>query len=124
MNIQVGISSSTPPPPLYVFYVQTCVSESVIDCRRFIQTGCLGYTFAALSSHDENMRNAAQHILDLFQGHLDVAKTPEKEQLQYLLDVVQNSVPKTKNKMASIITQFLARTAKLLLKPGDCTSTL
>ncbi|XP_053396917.1 nucleolar pre-ribosomal-associated protein 1-like isoform X2 [Mercenaria mercenaria] len=102
--------------PLFSHILQP---ESVIDCRRFIQSGCLGYTLASLSSHDENIRNVAQHILDKFQGHLEAARIPEKDQLLYMLHVIKSSIPKTKNKLSSIITQFLARTAKLMLKPGD-----
>ncbi|XP_052811297.1 nucleolar pre-ribosomal-associated protein 1-like [Mya arenaria] len=92
---------------------------NIIDCRKFVESECLGYVIAALSSHDTDMRSAALHVLDKFQGHLTVAKTPEKEQLMYVIEIVQNSLPAGNTKLASIITQFLARAVTLMLKPDE-----
>lgn len=93
-------------------------TAAIIDCRKFVEIGCLGYTMAALSSHDEDMRCAALHVLDLYQNHLMTSRAPEREQLIYLMELLKDSLPSPKIKLASTITQFLARAAALMLKPG------
>jgi len=47
------------------------IAASVIDCRVFVETGCLGYVISALSSHDADMRAAALHVIYRYQvqGH-------------------------------------------------------
>ncbi|XP_052239266.1 nucleolar pre-ribosomal-associated protein 1-like isoform X2 [Dreissena polymorpha] len=102
--------------PLFSHFLEPA---SIVDCRKFTETGCLGYAMAALSSHDEDMRCAAMHVIDCYHGHLLVAKIPEKEQLVYFVDLLQNSLPIAKTKLASIITQFLARAAALMLRPDE-----
>lgn len=64
------------------------------------------------------MRNIAVHVLRNFQGHMEIAKLQEREQLKYLVELVERSLPE-KKKLSSIISQFLARASKLLLKLGD-----
>ncbi|KAL4233774.1 nucleolar pre-ribosomal-associated protein 1 [Mactra antiquata] len=97
---------------------QLAQPECYIDCRRFTERGCLGYILASLSSHDENIRTVAVHILKNVQGHLETARLKEREELKYFVDFVMRSLPEN-NKLSSIITQFLARTSKLLLKLDD-----
>ena len=102
----------------FVIHLLCIFTDAVIDCRKFAETGCLGYTMAALSSHDEDVRCAALHIIELYQSHLAISRAPEKDQLIYLTELLKDSLPTPKSKLASIITQFLARASALMLKPG------
>ena len=47
-----------------------------------------------------------------------MSRTPERDQLGYVLDVIHDSLPPGRTKLASIITQFLARAVTLMLTPG------
>jgi len=58
---------------------------SIVDCRQFIDCGCLGYIVAALSSKSEGVRSAGSHALSRFCTHLEGAKFREKLQVMHLL---------------------------------------
>ncbi|XP_048767971.2 nucleolar pre-ribosomal-associated protein 1-like isoform X5 [Ostrea edulis] len=94
-------------------------SESVLDCRKFIENQCLSFTFACLSCHDNIMRGAAYHVLTNFLSHLQGARFPETQQVLYFVELIRNSIEKPNSKLPCIITLFLSRVATLLLRPED-----
>ena len=49
-----------------------------MDCRQFVEHGCLGYLVMALSSREEEVRAAAGHTLTRFSHHLEGARFREK----------------------------------------------
>ena len=55
---------------------------NVVDCRQFIDHGCLGYLIVALSCQAEEVRTAAGHALTRFSQHLDGSRFREKAQVQ------------------------------------------
>ena len=61
---------------------------SIVDCRQFIDCGCLGYIVAALSSKSEGVRSAGSHALSRFCTHLEGAKFREKLQVNHFLGTV------------------------------------
>ncbi|XP_061193615.1 nucleolar pre-ribosomal-associated protein 1-like [Saccostrea echinata] len=94
-------------------------SESVLDCRKFVENQCLSFTFACLSCHDSMMRGAAYHILNNFLSHLQGARFPEAKQVLYFVELVKNSIETPNTKLPCIITLFLAKVSTELLKPED-----
>ncbi|VDI22213.1 nucleolar pre-ribosomal-associated protein 1 [Mytilus galloprovincialis] len=90
--------------------------DQLIDCRKFIERGCLGYILAALSCHDSTMRGAAYFVLDNFVHHLEGSRFPEKDQILYVMVLLRNSIEKPNVKLPCIITVFLTKTVRLLLK--------
>ncbi len=52
-----------------------------MDCRRFVDSGCLGYLIAALCSEVEGVRALAGSGLELFTNHLDGSRFKEKMQV-------------------------------------------
>ena len=93
-------------------------TAAIVDCRKFIESGCLGLVFTALSSHDLAMRRAACHLIERYRDHLEGARFMEMDQVKYILELVRNSMAGSKVKLACIVTAFLARAVKVMLKPG------
>ena len=58
--------------------------DCVVDCRQFIDCGCLGYIVISLSSRVEAMRAAGSHALSRFTMHLEGARFKEKPQVCFL----------------------------------------
>ena len=58
--------------------------DCVVDCRQFIDCGCLGYIIASLSSRVEMVRAAGSHALSRFTMHLEGARFKEKLQVCFL----------------------------------------
>ncbi|XP_078334635.1 nucleolar pre-ribosomal-associated protein 1-like isoform X1 [Crassostrea virginica] len=94
-------------------------SDSILDCRKFVENRCLSFTLACLSCHDSVVRGAAYHVLSNFFSQLQGARFPEVKQVLYFLEVVKNSIEKPNTKLPCIITLFLARVTTELLKPED-----
>ncbi|XP_076077212.1 nucleolar pre-ribosomal-associated protein 1-like [Mytilus galloprovincialis] len=90
--------------------------DQLIDCRKFIERGCLGYILAALSCHDSTMRGAAYFVLDNFVHHLEGSRFPEKDQILYVMVLLRNSIEKPNVKLPCIITVFLTKAVRLMLK--------
>ncbi|XP_071994741.1 nucleolar pre-ribosomal-associated protein 1 isoform X2 [Engystomops pustulosus] len=93
--------------------------EFLVDCLKFVETNALGFTFAALSSYDYNVRAAAYHILGSFVSHMEGARFRDKMQLQCLLDVVQNAIHLENIRLPYALGLYSARAAQLLLKAED-----
>ena len=94
-------------------------ADSVVNCRKFVEAGCLGVTLAGLSSEDPGMRGAARHVLDRFQQHLGGARWAGQEQLVHLLGLLQPDMGGVTARLPALSAAFLSRTASLLLKPGE-----
>ncbi len=56
-----------------------------MDCRRFIDSGCLGYLITALSSGVEGVRAMSGCGLELFVSHLEGSRFREKTQVIFNL---------------------------------------
>ena len=54
---------------------------NVVDCRQFVEHGCLGYLIMALSSRVEEVRTAAGHTLTRFSHHLEGSRFREMVQV-------------------------------------------
>ena len=59
----------------------TAFTGNVVDCRQFVEHGCLGYLIMALSSRVEEVRAAAGHTLTRFSHHLEGSRFREKVQV-------------------------------------------
>ncbi|XP_078617569.1 nucleolar pre-ribosomal-associated protein 1-like [Branchiostoma floridae x Branchiostoma japonicum] len=93
--------------------------ECVVDCRKFVESHCLGFVLAGLASNDADMRAASYYVLSLFYQHLEGARFAEKRQLLYLLQCLQNGIHRPNLQVPNILTLFLARTVQLLLQPDE-----
>ena len=89
-----------------------------MNCFEFVEKGCLGYVLSALSCHDDGLRGAAYHVLAEYSRHVDETRFAAKDQIQYLLQVVRQSVASPNVKLAAMVTTFLVRAAKLMVTPG------
>lgn len=58
-----------------------CLLDFQVDCRKFVEQGCLGLSVATLSSRDGNMRKAGYHVLSRYMMHLDGVRFREKKQV-------------------------------------------
>ena len=56
-------------------------SGSVVDCRQFVDHGCLSYLLMALSSQHVEVRAASGHALSRFSAHLEGSRFREKAQV-------------------------------------------
>ncbi|XP_069141915.1 nucleolar pre-ribosomal-associated protein 1-like [Argopecten irradians] len=93
--------------------------DSYVDCRKFAETLCLGYTITALSCHDARVRGVAYHVLSRYLHHLEGARFPEQQQILYLVSLLRDSVTRPNTKLACIITVFLARMVSLMFLHDD-----
>ena len=60
------------------------MTDRLVNCRKFVEQGCLSLTLAALSSHDPGMRGAACYVLHQLSLHLETERRfPDR--LQVLL---------------------------------------
>lgn len=93
-----------------------------MQCTNFASRQCLGYVLAALSSHVEETRALAYHVLALLHNHLDAAvgqtSAATPSMLLYLLDCLRHSISERNARLPCMITTFLSRTAHLLTVPG------
>lgn len=91
-------------------------------CTDFAARHCLSYVLAALSSHADDTRRLAYHVLRLYHCHLEGAVGQHHFTvpglLLYLLDCLRNSVDEPNTRLPSIVTAFLATAARLLTTPG------
>ncbi|XP_033740037.1 nucleolar pre-ribosomal-associated protein 1-like [Pecten maximus] len=93
--------------------------DSYVNCRKFAETLCLGYTIAALSCHDAGVRGVAYHVLAQYLHHLEGARFPEQQQMLYLVSLLRDSVTRPNTKLACTITVFLARMVSLMFLHDD-----
>ncbi|KAK7108871.1 nucleolar pre-ribosomal-associated protein 1-like [Littorina saxatilis] len=94
--------------------------EYVVDVRTFISHKCLGYTLAALSSHDTHTRRLAIGILSNLHSHVDlITRWSAKPVLLTFLKVISHGMTKECQKLPSVVTVFLARAADIFMKPTD-----
>ncbi|XP_054669429.1 nucleolar pre-ribosomal-associated protein 1 isoform X4 [Grus americana] len=93
--------------------------ECVVACHKFVEVNALGLTVAALSSYDSNMRAAAYFVLASFRSHLEGGRFPEKNQLLYLLDAVQNGIGQPNLRFTFSLSLYVARVAQQILKPEE-----
>ena len=54
---------------------------AIVECRRFVESGCWSYLLAALASSCAEVRAASYHCLIQFRGHLEGARFREKTQV-------------------------------------------
>ena len=54
---------------------------AIVECRRFVESGCWSYLLAALASSCAKVRAASYHCLIQFRGHLEGARFREKTQV-------------------------------------------
>lgn len=52
-----------------------------VDCRKFVERGCLSFTVASLSSRDARVRQAGYHVLSRYVMHLEGARFKERKQV-------------------------------------------
>jgi len=115
----------TPTAPLYdpcfllPLFSHLLDSSSIVDCRQFIDCGCLGYIVAALSSKSEGVRSAGSHALSRFCTHLEGAKFREKLQILVLIEVLKNSLEVESARLPSLFAVFAMKAASLFLYPEN-----
>ena len=56
-------------------------SDFEVDCRKFIDIGCLAFVIAALSSQHIATRETAYHVLARFMNQLEGSRFLEKTQV-------------------------------------------
>ena len=84
----------------------------------FMMKNCLGYTFAALSSHDSGIRAAGYHILSRLEEHLKASSFQRKEQYLHLLYFLQNSITTENTKVPFVNAIYMMRMGQILLNEG------
>ncbi|XP_065899031.1 nucleolar pre-ribosomal-associated protein 1-like isoform X3 [Dysidea avara] len=100
--------------PLFSHLLDT---GNLVDCRKFVSHGCVGYLLAAISSHDRDVRAAAYHCLARYYTHLEGSRFREKDQIILLLDVLQNSVEVDNTRISCVHSLFLYRCMEIFLTP-------
>eukprot|EP00794_Sanderia_malayensis_P000250 gene250-869_t len=87
-----------------------------VDCRKFIDTGCLSYAIAATTSSCIATRKAGYHILARFTNHLEASRFREKNQISILLDSFRNAITEETMQLPSISCCFLIRCLQIILR--------
>ena len=67
-----------------IFCCRVCIScllGNIINCRKFVSHGCVGYLVVALSCLNHDIRAAACHCLSRFYLHLEGSRFREKDQV-------------------------------------------
>ena len=59
-----------------------------MDCRKFVERGCLSFTVASLSSRDVQVRKAGYHVLSRYMMHLEGARFKERKQVSVVDHVI------------------------------------
>ncbi|XP_028415489.1 nucleolar pre-ribosomal-associated protein 1-like [Dendronephthya gigantea] len=90
-----------------------------VNCRRFIESSALAYTFSALTSHRKEIRQLAYQILSRFQNHLSTARFREKQQVVHLLHYFQNGITEANFQISSLMSSFMARALHIFFYPED-----
>lgn len=90
-----------------------------IRTLNFMMKNCLGYSFAALSSHDSNMRAAGYHILIQLEEQLKLSSFHRKDQYLYLLHFLQNSITDENTKLPFVIAIYMMKVSQILLNEGN-----
>ncbi|XP_076444589.1 nucleolar pre-ribosomal-associated protein 1-like [Babylonia areolata] len=92
--------------------------EHVVDVRSFIARKGLGFTLAALSSHDPLMRRLAIGILSNLHSHVEmVQRWSAAPILLAFLRVVMNGLTREGQKLPCVVTVFLAKAADFVMVP-------
>ena len=60
-----------------------CLIDYQVDCRKFVEQGCLSFTVASLSSRDTHVRQAGYHVLSRFMTHLEGSRFKERKQVSH-----------------------------------------
>jgi hypothetical protein len=111
------------PAFLLPLFAHLIAPECVVHCTDFAARHCLSFVISALSSHADDTRRVAYHILKMYYGHLEGAVGQHQYTvpclLLYMLDCLRNSVTQQNERLPCIITTFLAHAAHLLTTPED-----
>ncbi|XP_068755165.1 nucleolar pre-ribosomal-associated protein 1-like isoform X2 [Montipora capricornis] len=105
--------------PCFLLPLFSCLlaPNSQVDCRKFVEQGCLSFTVASLSSRDTHMRQAGYHVLTRFMTHLEGAHFKESKQIFHLLKYLKNGITEANCRLSSVMACFVSRMADILLKP-------
>ncbi|XP_065650040.1 uncharacterized protein LOC100204624 isoform X2 [Hydra vulgaris] len=90
-----------------------------VDCRQFIEGGCLSLVIASLSSHDESIRKVAYYILSQYNDQLENSKFREKSQVMYLLMLLKNSIISEFMQIPCVWTMLFIQYLYFVLRPGQ-----
>ncbi|XP_021934675.1 nucleolar pre-ribosomal-associated protein 1 isoform X2 [Zootermopsis nevadensis] len=108
------------PAFLLPLFSHLLAPESVVHTYKFISSGGLAVTLAALCSACEDTRAAAYHVVARLYFHEEVCRNVKGRLLSLqFLDAVRNGVASLKNEslnpqLPCIVTTFLARTSLIL----------
>ncbi|KAM7446686.1 nucleolar pre-ribosomal-associated protein 1 [Porites harrisoni] len=104
--------------PCFLLPLFSCIMAPnyQVDCRKFVEQGCLSFTVASLSSRDTHVRQAGYHVLSRFMTHLEGSRFKERKQIFHLLKCLQNGITEANYRISSLMTCFVARVTFILLR--------
>ncbi|XP_059146609.1 nucleolar pre-ribosomal-associated protein 1-like [Physella acuta] len=107
------------PNFLLKLFCQILTPDKIVPLRIFVEKGCLSYLLIALSSHDLQTRLLAYHALNDFYLHAEGSRWQERQEVTFLLDLLNASRSKDGQKLTYILALFFSRVVKLMLYPAD-----
>ena len=74
------------------------MADYQVDCRKFVEQGCLSFAVASLSSRDVHVRQAGYHVLSRYMMHLEGARFKERKQVGDVCQTLNVSKPADRQK--------------------------
>ncbi|CAH0564314.1 unnamed protein product [Brassicogethes aeneus] len=101
-------------------FSQLLAPENQVQTYKFTRSGALGLTVAALSSHDEEIRKAACHVLSRFYIHMEARQSGKDNLLwiRYIEAVCKGAALLDGFQLNSFAAIFLARMSFVLTQPN------
>lgn len=98
----------------YVLFA--CENFELFDCKKFIDIGYLALTIQALSSWDEDIRMVSYAILTSFYTRMEENDFREARQVRLLLNLLQNSLTQTCERLSSFTSSFLSQASFIMIR--------
>uniref|UniRef100_A0A5S6R2C2 NopRA1 domain-containing protein n=1 Tax=Trichuris muris TaxID=70415 RepID=A0A5S6R2C2_TRIMR len=94
--------------------------ETVVNCRQFVSTNCLGFVLCGLSFADRDLRALCySNLVDFHEALNGSENFAEKSQLSLLIALVRQSVAKDNQRLPFVIGLFLCRAVSVFMNPRN-----
>ncbi|KAI8980871.1 ribosome 60S biogenesis N-terminal-domain-containing protein [Pilobolus umbonatus] len=109
-------------PSFFLPLFANLISAGALDCRRFVDSNCLGLVIVAMSSPDDEVRCLAYQMMDHFYVLLEHAIFKEQFAVIFLLNCLKNSITDRSEadvppRIPCVITIFAAHALIVVLHP-------
>ncbi|KAL3097887.1 hypothetical protein niasHS_000622 [Heterodera schachtii] len=124
MEIATGEIDPSCYDPRFVLrlLVQLIAPGTKLSCRPIVQSNALSFALASTSFQSADLRALAYAFLERFRGRLVELSDehfPQRILFRHMLNVFKNSLLECNERTTHVVSQFLARIAKIILLPHE-----